>query len=62
MKHSSKFIVIATAVVIMLMLLVESCAPRIYGARPHRRDRHCGCENQPQDNSCQDNYYIVENQ
>lgn len=35
-------------VVLVLGLLLAgtlaSCAPRIYGARPHRRDRNCGCE------------------
>lgn len=30
--------------VILLALVVTSCAPKIYGARPHRRDRNCGCE------------------
>ncbi|MBQ4433066.1 MAG: hypothetical protein II894_02790 [Bacteroidales bacterium] len=28
----------------LLAIMVSSCAPRIYGARPHRRDRNCGCE------------------
>lgn len=32
---------------LLLALVLESCAPKIYGARPHRRDRHCGCENVP---------------
>lgn len=62
MKHSIRFFVIVTAVIITMVLVVESCAPRIYGARPHRRDRHCGCENQLQETSCQENYYLVENQ
>lgn len=30
--------------VLLLALVVTSCAPRIYGAKPHRRDRNCGCE------------------
>ena len=29
---------------VLLALVVTSCAPRIYGAKPHRRDRNCGCE------------------
>ncbi len=29
---------------LLLAGTLASCAPRIYGARPHRRDRHCGCE------------------
>ena len=29
---------------LLLALVVSSCAPKIYGARPHRRDRNCGCE------------------
>lgn len=28
----------------LLLLVCESCAPKIYGRRPHRRDRNCGCE------------------
>ena len=31
---------------LLLALVVTSCAPKIYGARPHRRDRNCGCERQ----------------
>ena len=29
---------------LLLSLVVTSCSPRIYGAKPHRRDRNCGCE------------------
>lgn len=29
---------------LLLLLLCEACAPKIYGRRPHRRDRNCGCE------------------
>jgi hypothetical protein len=36
---------------LLLALVVTSCAPKIYGARPHRRDRNCGCElQQPVEN------------
>ena len=36
-------------------LVVTSCSHRIYGAKPHRRDRNCGCELQrPCDRPCQD--------
>lgn len=31
---------------LLLAMVVTSCAPKIYGARPHRRDRNCGCERQ----------------
>lgn len=31
--------------ILLLALFMEACVPRIQGARPHRRDRHCGCEN-----------------
>ena len=37
---------------LLLALVVTSCAPRIYGAKPHRRDRNCGCEIQ-QSPACQ---------
>ncbi|MBQ4355270.1 MAG: hypothetical protein II757_01275 [Bacteroidales bacterium] len=33
----------------------QACAPKITGARPHRRDRHCGCDNTlptPADSTC----------
>ena len=30
--------------ILLLALAVTACAPRIYGAKPHRRDRNCGCE------------------
>ena len=33
--------------IFLTTLVMESCAPKIQGARPHRRDRHCGCENVP---------------
>ena len=33
--------------ILLTTLVMESCAPKIQGARPHRRDRHCGCENVP---------------
>lgn len=33
--------------ILLLVLVLDACAPKIYGARPHRRDRHCGCENVP---------------
>ncbi len=28
----------------VLLLLGSSCAPKIIGARPHRKERNCGCE------------------
>ncbi|MCQ2291773.1 MAG: hypothetical protein MJZ39_01255 [Bacteroidales bacterium] len=36
-------------------ILLASCSPKINGATPHRRDRHCGCENlsQPNTTPCQ---------
>ena len=37
--------------VLLLALVATSCSPKIYGARPHRRDRNCGCElPQPEEN------------
>lgn len=35
-------------VVSAFLLLFTSCSKKIIGATPHRRDRHCGCENIPQ--------------
>lgn len=29
---------------LLLALVVTACSPKIYGARPHKRDRNCGCE------------------
>lgn len=29
----------------ILAFVLASCSPKINGATPHRRDRHCGCEN-----------------
>lgn len=41
--------------VLLLALVVTSCSPRIYGAKPHRRDRNCGCEvPQPVDSQSDD--------
>lgn len=31
-------------IALLLAMVMTSCAPKIYGARPHRRDRNCGCE------------------
>lgn len=47
---------ILVLIMLLLALVVTSCAPKIYGARPHRRDRNCGCElQQPVENrSCPD--------
>lgn len=44
----SKVSILLVLCVVMGAWLLSSCAPRIYGARPHRRDRHCGCENKTQ--------------
>ena len=38
-----------------------SCARKINGATPHRRDRNCGCENlSPTPNSAQDSTFKVQ--
>ena len=41
MKKRLTFILIICAIVCMS----TSCARKINGATPHRRDRNCGCEN-----------------
>ena len=41
MKKRLTFILIICAIV----CISTSCARKINGATPHRRDRHCGCEN-----------------
>lgn len=28
----------------VLLFLAAACSPKIIGARPHRKDRNCGCE------------------
>lgn len=36
-------------VILLLLFAMTACAPQIYGARKHRKDRNCGCEyNRPQ--------------
>ncbi|MCQ2275632.1 MAG: hypothetical protein MJZ87_01600 [Bacteroidales bacterium] len=61
MKKSS---IILFASILTIMLLT-SCSRRIIGATPHRRDRHCGCENirTPQSdnqNIAQTTYYNID--
>lgn len=41
MKKKLTFILITCA----MICLSTSCARKINGATPHRRDRNCGCEN-----------------
>ena len=41
MKQKLTFILIICAIV----CISTSCARKINGATPHRRDRNCGCEN-----------------
>lgn len=41
MKKKLTFILIICAIVCISI----SCARKINGATPHRRDRNCGCEN-----------------
>ena len=35
---------ILLSLVLLTAMIVTSCSPKIYGARPHKRDRNCGCE------------------
>ncbi|MBO4482105.1 MAG: hypothetical protein J5719_06085 [Bacteroidales bacterium] len=32
------------ALLLIVLLIGTSCSRKIVGARPHRRDRNCGCE------------------
>lgn len=32
------------ALVLIVLLIGTSCSRKVVGARPHRRDRNCGCE------------------
>ncbi|MBR4912885.1 MAG: hypothetical protein IKZ54_08620 [Bacteroidales bacterium] len=41
MKKKLTFILIICAII----CISTSCARKINGATPHRRDRNCGCEN-----------------
>ena len=41
MKQKLTFILIVCAII----CISASCARKINGATPHRRDRNCGCEN-----------------
>lgn len=43
MKRIKGYFVLLVAV--LLAVVINSCAPTIYGARKHRKDRNCGCEN-----------------
>lgn len=48
---------ITVLAILFVSFVLSSCAPKIYGARRHRRDRHCGCEYvQPQSS---DNYLVA---
>lgn len=61
MKQKNRLIVLLLGGALLLCLTMEACAPKVYGARPHRRDRHCGCENKDVD-APTENYYLTENQ
>lgn len=50
---------------ILAIMLLSSCSKKIIGVTPHRRDRHCGCENirTPQSdnqNIAQTTYYNID--
>lgn len=49
------------SVVALLMIAMVSCAPKIYGARKHRKDKNCGCENVCPQKIIDSNVYVAEN-
>lgn len=60
MKQNHRCFVVILLMCLAAIMLLEACAPKIYGARRHRRDRNCGCEYKAYpapDSSC----YLVEN-
>ena len=58
MKKRLTFILIVCAIV----CLSTSCARKINGATPHRRDRNCGCENLSPTLSACDSYDVAMSQ
>lgn len=55
MKRTAALIAVTLA---LSALALASCAPKIIGPRPHRRDRHCGCENKTPD-TCRTQQFLL---
>jgi hypothetical protein len=57
MKKKLTFIIIICAII----CISTSCARKINGATPHRRDRNCGCENIYENKSVNEEAMLTQN-